>query len=259
MGSAPYEDPRLTRSYDRGNDMPETSLLAWAHKIISFSPKERPAVLDVGVGTGVFAWALADGGWPTGVTGVDPSRAMLQQAQRRGRRPDVHLICGDAVSLPFASSSFDLALLSRVVHHIPARDKCAAELHRVLRQRGVVVVRTTVRERLDSLVYDYWPQLLARDLTRFPSADDVIADFEQAGFVNSAVESYAQPVHTHLAAFHDAMALRPQSKFRFLSEQEFSAGLLALRRDVDAQPASGRGMAERYDLLVFAKPGTAAS
>jgi len=42
----------------------------------------------------------------------------------------------------------------------------------------------------------------------------VIADFEQAGFANTAVESYAQPVHTHLAAFHDAMALRPQSKFR---------------------------------------------
>jgi len=240
MGSAPYEDLRLTRSYDRGNNMPATSLLAWAQKIIAFSPVERPAVLDVGVGTGVFARALAEGGWATAVTGVDPSRAMLQQAQGRGRRADVHLICGDAVSLPLTSNTFDLALLSRVIHHVHARDQCVTELHRVLRRRGVVVVRTTVRERLDSLVYHYWPQLLARDLNRFPAADELTADFERAGFVNTAVASYAQPMHADLAAFHDTMALRAQSKFGVLSEQEFSEGLMALRRDAATQPAPTR-------------------
>lgn len=56
---------------------------------------------------------------------------------------------------------FDLALMSRVMHHIPERAWAADELARVVRVGGRVVIRTTFRERLDTVVHDYWPQLRA--------------------------------------------------------------------------------------------------
>ncbi|HSR86107.1 MAG TPA: hypothetical protein VLM11_18170, partial [Streptosporangiaceae bacterium] len=53
----------------------------------------------------------------------------------------------------------------------------AAELKRALRRGGVAVVRTTVRDRLDSRVYDYWPQLRALDASRFPSQGQIEGKF----------------------------------------------------------------------------------
>lgn len=249
MGS-PYEDPRLANVYERGNAMPASSLRSWVELITSFSGVARPAIVDVGAGTGMFASAFADMSSPTAVVGVDPSVAMLRNAQLGSGHGAVHYVAGDAAALPLRDGRFDLAVLSRVVHHLPSRERCAVELKRVLRQRGAVVVRTTVREHLDALVYEYWPRLLEVDRERFPSLENIIVDFEGAGFDTVAVKSFAQPVHANLTAYHEAMRLRPQSKFGLLSGQEFADGLATLERDASLHTMAEE-VAERYDVLVF--------
>ena len=53
-------------------------------------------------------------------------------------RPDVF---GDAQALPFADTSVDHALLLDVIEHIPEPDKSLAELHRVLKPGGSLVLQ----------------------------------------------------------------------------------------------------------------------
>jgi SAM-dependent methyltransferase len=199
----------------------------------------------------MFAAALAEIDNSGRTVGVDPSPAMLVEAQRFNSHPRVRYVAGDAAALPIADGCFDLALLSRVIHHLLDRQRCAVELRRVLRPGGVVVVRTTVRERLDAIVYDYWPRLREIDQARFPSADTIVADFEAAGFTPTTVDSVAQPVQPHLRAYHDALASRPQSKFETLATDEFATGLARLRQDAEAE-TDPHEISERYDVLVFA-------
>jgi ubiquinone/menaquinone biosynthesis C-methylase UbiE len=249
--SRPYDSQRLAAVYERGNAIDAASLRAWVDLILSFSMVTRPAVIDVGVGTGMFAAGLAEVCSPESVVGVDRSAAMLNEARLRNGGPRLRLVAGDAAALPLREDHFDLALLSRVIHHIPERDRCALELRRVLREHGVVVVRTTVREHLDALVYEYWPRLRELDRERFPALGEVVADFEAAGFVTTAIDSFAPPAHSDLGSYHNAMRLRPQSKFEQLSDEEFADGLAALQRDAIAQ-TTPRQVSERYDVLVFA-------
>lgn len=250
VSAHPYQDPRLAGAYQRGNAMPARSLGAWVDKILSFGPADRSATLDVGTGTGMFAAALAEAD-DSGVTvGVDPSLAMLLEALRFNSHPRVRYVAGEAGALPIAADRIDLALLSRVIHHLADRRRCVRELGRVMRPGGVVVVRTTVRERLDALVYDYWPRLHEQDQARFPSANMIIGDFEAVGFNVMAVDSFSQPVQPSLRAFHDALASRPQSKFDLLTADEFATGLTRLRQDADAQPGN-QEIHERYDVLAF--------
>ncbi len=75
------------------------------------------------------------------------------------------------------------------------------------------MIRTTVRERLDALAYEYWRGLRDADAARFPALADVMAEFGAAGFEVLAVRSFAQPVQPSLRAYHNAIAARPQSKF----------------------------------------------
>ncbi|MFB7663234.1 methyltransferase domain-containing protein [Kitasatospora sp. NPDC056138] len=248
-----HDDVRLAGAYQAGNGMPESSLRAWAGLIASFAPRPAPAVLEIGAGTGMFCAALARWQRAAPVLGVDPSVPMLEQARRHNAHPGVHYVVGSAEAVPTRAQSFDLALLSRVVHHLPDRPSCARELARVLRPGGVAVIRTTFRERLDALVYDYWPRLRAVDEQRFPGREEVLADFTRAGFAVREVTSFAQPVTPGLRAYHERMSTRPQSKFGCLTTEEFENGLRRLAGDAASEPAAAPWpVPERYDLAVLA-------
>ncbi|MEW1861454.1 class I SAM-dependent methyltransferase [Streptomyces sp. NPDC088194] len=269
-----YEDRRLAGSYHAGNDMPDASLRAWAGLIADCAPVPAPRVLEVGAGTGMFAAALARWTDARLVVGVEPSPAMLAEAHRlhpAAHRPDrLHFAAGRAEAVPLRPRSVDLALLSRVIHHLPDRRACARELARVLRPGGVVVVRTTFRERLDAVVYTYWPRLLDIDRVRFPAEADVRADFAAHGFEVVRISSHAEPVAAGLRAYHQRLVTRPQSKFTHLTEAEFATGLARLAADAKAEAeaeaeaaaAAGAGadaeplvrprpVSERYDVAVF--------
>lgn len=254
-----YDNARLAAAYEAGNEMPETSLRAWTDLIASFAPGPAPAMVEIGAGTGMFCAAMARWHGASPVLGVDPSPAMLAQARLLNHHePAVHYVNGTAEAVPTGSALFDLALLSRVIHHLPDRRACARELVRVLRPGGVAVIRTTFRENLDSVVYDYWPRLRETDTRRFPSRDDVLTDFTLPGLSLLQVASFAQPLTESLTAYHARMATRPQSKFAHLSPTEFTACLTRLHTAATTQHPA-QPVLERYDVVVLTRTDASAS
>ncbi|MFE0649748.1 class I SAM-dependent methyltransferase [Streptomyces sp. NPDC059534] len=250
-----YDDERLAVAYQRGNQMPEASLRDWTRLIGSFTDRPAPAIVEVGAGTGMFCAAMARRLAPSAVVGIDPSAAMLAEAVRHHAGPGVHYVRGAAEALPVRSGAFDLALLSRMIHHLPDRPRAARELARVLRPGGVVVVRTTFRERLDALVYDYWPRLRELDRKRFPSADEIREDFTGAGFTVLKVTSFARPVAEDLRTYRARLTARPLAKFGRLTPEEFEDGLDHLAADARREGATGPvPVDERYDVVVLTAP-----
>jgi ubiquinone/menaquinone biosynthesis C-methylase UbiE len=249
-----YDDARLVTAYEWGNEMPEDSLRAWVELIASHMPRPRPSIIEVGAGTGIFSAAMAR--WLEGsrVLAVDASEAMLAEAQRHHAHPRVRYVAGAAEAVPASAATFDLAFLSRVIHHIDDRTAAARELARVLRVGGKVIVRTTFRERLDAVVYEYWPRLRSVDQRRFPGEQDVIDDFVAAGFALESVTSFTQPVTASLRDFRARLVTRPQSKFNYLSAEQFQEGLSRLAAAARSEPLdNATPVYERYDVAVFAR------
>ena len=92
--------------------------------------------LDVGCGTGADANALAVR-HGVDVVGVDASETMVEEARRRGL-PEA--VVADAASLPFEDASFDGAWADRVFQHLADPEPALAELVRVTRPGGRIVV-----------------------------------------------------------------------------------------------------------------------
>jgi SAM-dependent methyltransferase len=90
-------------------------------------------VLDVGTGEGQLA-RVADAGGARRVVGVDPARAQLAEAGRRGGGP--LYMRAEAVALPFPDGAFDAVLACLVFEHIEGVDEAVAEVGRVLRPGG---------------------------------------------------------------------------------------------------------------------------
>lgn len=101
-----------------------------------------PRILDAGCGPGEIAGRLARL-YPAGrVTGIDLIEAHLEVA--RNRHADladrVDFLHGDALALPFADATFDLAVSRHVVQAVPDAARALAELVRVTRPGGRIHV-----------------------------------------------------------------------------------------------------------------------
>ena len=90
-------------------------------------------VLDIGAGEGQLS-RLAAGLGASLVVGVDPTRAQIAEAARRGGG-EVYAR-GQAEALPLADQWFDAAVACLVFEHIDAMDAAVAEAARMLRDGG---------------------------------------------------------------------------------------------------------------------------
>ena len=134
--------------------------------------------LDVGAGAGAFAFAIAPR--VREVVAVELDKDLAARA-RADAPPNVEVVVGDGEHLTFERASFDLSATLRVLHHTPRPELLIAELARVTRPGGTILVVDQLAP-VDPLV--------ALDLTRFeqardPSTTRVLADADLRGLFDS--------------------------------------------------------------------------
>jgi ubiquinone/menaquinone biosynthesis C-methylase UbiE len=111
------------------------------YELLALSPGEH--VLDVGCGAGDDVRALAEIVGTTGLAvGIDSSETMLNAARQRSANGPfpVQFLVGDATHLEFVDASFDGCRADRVLQHLTDPPVAVAEMARVLRPGGRVVV-----------------------------------------------------------------------------------------------------------------------
>jgi len=109
----------------------------------ALTPQSR--VLDLACGPGIVAVALArDAG---GVVALDLTPTMVSRARSRCAEAgldNVHCVLSQGETLPFADASFDVVVNRSAVHHFPDPTSILAEVARVLRPGGRLVVSDVV-------------------------------------------------------------------------------------------------------------------
>ena len=98
------------------------------------------SILDFGGGTGLIALPLAK--QAKSVTLVDIAEKMLEQARikvKNQKLENLHLIQQDLVLKPL-EQTFDLIIVSRVLHHIPHLDSSFAMFQEHLTPRGQLFI-----------------------------------------------------------------------------------------------------------------------
>ncbi|UOQ51364.1 bifunctional demethylmenaquinone methyltransferase/2-methoxy-6-polyprenyl-1,4-benzoquinol methylase UbiE [Hymenobacter cellulosivorans] len=181
----------------------------WRRKAVNELKTLRPArILDIATGTADFAIESLRLSPETKVTGVDISEGMLEVGRRKltekGLANRIQLELGDSENLPFPDNHFDAVTASFGVRNFENLQKGLAEMQRVLRPGGKVVIlefsKPTVfpmkqaynfyfRHILpvfgkliskDRAAYTYLPE----SVQAFPDGQNFLTILTQVGFTN---------------------------------------------------------------------------
>lgn len=147
-------------------------------------PAGDERALDAGCGAGALALALAP--HVREVVGVDAVPELLEQARRLAAgRKNVEFVEGDITALPFERSSFDLAGTMRTLHHVRRPELAVAELTRVTRLGGRILVVDQIApvDPLAAIELDRFERARDSTHTRLLPDADLRHAFEANGLV----------------------------------------------------------------------------
>ena len=140
-------------------------------------------LLDIGCGTGVFAERIIKRFPGSKVSGVDLSPQMISRALRRSEHiPDLQFLQADCESLPFSDGNFDIITCSNSFHHYPNQAKAVAEMYRVLKPDGKLMIIDGYRDRTwGGFIYDVCV-VAVEGAVHHASAGEFHELFHSAGF-----------------------------------------------------------------------------
>jgi demethylmenaquinone methyltransferase/2-methoxy-6-polyprenyl-1,4-benzoquinol methylase len=171
----------ISRRYDLANHTLSCGIdLYWRERASNIVAAWRPAkIVDLATGTGDLALALQKKLPDAEITGIDFLPEMLELAQRKGVR---RTILADAMNLPFPAGSFDCVTISFGLRNMQDCARALAEMSRVLRTGGHLLVlefslpRTALIRAIYRFYLHHCVPLLGSLLTKKKSAYDYLGE-----------------------------------------------------------------------------------
>ena len=97
-------------------------------------------VLELATGTGLIAKSIVNAA--AHIEATDACVEMIAEAKRDNQSAKLHFSVQDMFRLPYAGKSFDVVIVSNALHIVPQPEKALAEIHRVLKDDGVLIAPT---------------------------------------------------------------------------------------------------------------------
>lgn len=191
--------------YDRANTVLSAGVHhLWRRKAVRFAgAKDGDGVLDCATGTGDLAIAFKNAVGRGRVVGTDFTPEMIELARQKSR--DITFEVADITALPFDDDTFDIASISFGIRNVGDPAKGIAEMARVVRPGGRVIVLEFGQppNRIIGSLYDayrrhFMPRLggavtgergayeyLESSAARFPCGDDFVAMMRGAAAFSS--------------------------------------------------------------------------
>ena len=128
----------VAKNYDKANDLLSFgSARIWRKKVAKLvNSQPGQTILDLAAGTGSSSIVFLREG--VKVVAADFSNGMLEEGRRR--HPELEFVFADAAALPFTDREFDTVTISFGIRNVEKTEVALAEMFRVLKPGGKLVI-----------------------------------------------------------------------------------------------------------------------
>ena len=186
--SSSYPDAfAIFRTLDRNR------LYKWVQRFtLTGAFNKTTTFLDLGCGVGRFTHPLSK--LANRTYAVDNDMRMLLYA-RQPKSSKIFWICADATALPLEKKSIDVILASMILGHVQSPELLFAEMRRVLRNSGLILLRTMLEDDFQNTTwYEYIPEALLKDRSRVPPSSEVASLANSNGITIQSIKSFIDEV-----------------------------------------------------------------
>ncbi|MCG7333881.1 demethylmenaquinone methyltransferase [Sporosarcina sp. ACRSM] len=181
--------------------------------MVRMNVQEGDKALDVCCGTADWTIALANAVGPKGaVTGLDFSEGMLEAGRPKVQAyPNVKLIQGNAMELPFPDNTFDVVTIGFGLRNVPDYLTVLKEMNRVLKPGGMIACLETSQTEIPvyrqlfrfyfKFIMPLFGKLFAKSFQEyswlqesaddFPGMKELAQLFTEAGFIDVSYKPYS--------------------------------------------------------------------
>jgi SAM-dependent methyltransferase len=167
--------------------------------------------IDVCCGSGVVTEAIVERNAPASIVGVDVSVEQINFARQHRAQSNARFETADAMNLPFADASFDVAVCGLGLNYVPNPTRGLEEFRRVIHPGGIVAVYLWDYAKGARFLREFWDAAIAIDgdatdadqARRFPicTPEGLRGHFEQAGLEDLSLHSLE--IATRFTSFDD--------------------------------------------------------
>jgi ubiquinone/menaquinone biosynthesis C-methylase UbiE len=206
------------------------------------NPDKSGIYLDIGCGTGNYTIEFQKRG--LNFMGIDPSTEMLVKAKEKN--DNINWRIGTAEKTDLVCESIDGIIAVLTIHHWSDLNKGFAELNRVLKNKGRIVIFTSTPIQIKGYwLNHYFPKMVNDSIIQMPSFEKVKSAMDSTGFEILATEKYfVKPdLQDHfLYCGKERPELYLNEKIRkgissfsaLANQQEVEKGVLEVRKDIDS-------------------------
>ena len=210
--------------------------------LFHLQPHLEGIYLDIGCGTGNYTHELQKDGFR--VIGIDPSLELLEKARMRNSEIDWRM--GSAENTGLSDNQLDGIVASLTLHHWNNLENGFAELNRILKQNGTLVIFTATPPQMQGYWLNrYFPEMLKDAIRQLPSKESIEEGLANSGFKIIGTEAYfiqpdLQDKFLYCGKQNPELYFDPRirngiSSFADLARQkEVEQGLLKLQKDIDS-------------------------
>lgn len=144
-------------------------------------------VLDVGTGTGYLSFEIAKRYKNASVTGLDIVQETLKINRSKAKEQNIQnlsFISYDGLRFPFADDSFDIIVTRYALHHFPDISNSFAEISRVLKKDGKLLISDPVPAENDTVRFvDEYMKLKPDGHIMFYTKDELVRYAAESGLI----------------------------------------------------------------------------
>jgi ubiquinone/menaquinone biosynthesis C-methylase UbiE len=146
------------------------------------SSEKFESVLEIGCGRGNGTKIIKKYFRPSHITAIDLDDKMIQIAKNDNNDENISFRVMDASRLDFPDKEFDAVFDFGIIHHIPNWKECLAELKRVLRSDGELILEEPSLNTFKGFPGIIWKSLLSHPYKQMFTTDEFVQHLHDIGF-----------------------------------------------------------------------------